>query len=109
MNDEQVKNKTDILRETLANAIQEALSEAGEEILLNKWVFVADLIIDGDRTLVPVWDGNMDALDIESLLAPAYRMAQNITDMHTIGIAAEALEYIGEVPEEDDEDEDEDD
>lgn len=95
MNDEQVKSKALILREKLALAIQEALSESGEEVLLNKWVFITDLLIDGERRTVPVWDSNIDAVDLESMLGPAYRMATNITDMHTVGIPAEALDYLG--------------
>lgn len=108
MMDEEELSKTDVLRSALSKATQEALSEVGEEVLLNKWVFVADLIIDGDRTLMPLWDENMDAIDIEAVLAPAYRMSQNITDLYTIGVAAGALDHIGQDLE-DDEDEDEDD
>ena len=47
----------------------------------------------------------MDAIDVEALLAPAYRMSQNITDMFTIGVAAEALDYFGSDAEDEDEDE----
>ena len=94
MNEEE--SKTETLRKALTGAIQEALSETGEEVLLNKWVFVGDL---------PVWDENMDAIDVEALLAPAYRMSQNITDMFTIGVAAEALDYFGSDAEDEDEDE----
>ena len=104
MIDESDLSKTDILRQALTKATQEALSEVGDEVLLNKWVFVADLIIDGERTLMPIWDVNMDAIDIEAVLAPAYRMSQSITDMFTVGVAAEALDSIGMI--EDDEDED---
>lgn len=104
MIDESDLSKTDILRQALTKATQEALSEVGDEVLLNKWVFVADLIIDGERTLMPIWDVNMDAIDVEAVLAPAYRMSKNITDMFTVGVAAEALDSIGML--EDDEDED---
>lgn len=103
---EQEKSKTDQLRETLSKAVQEALSEAGEEVLLNKWVFVGDLIIDGERTLMPVWDENMDAIDVEAVLAPAYRISKNITDMFTVGVGAGALDYFGAIVDEDDEDDD---
>lgn len=105
MIDESDLSKTDILRQALTKATQEALSEVGDEVLLNKWVFVADLIIDGERTLMPIWDVNMDAIDVEAVLAPAYRMSKNITDMFTVGVAAEALDSIGML---EDEDEDED-
>lgn len=43
------------------------------------------------------------------MLGPAYRMATNITDMHTVGIPAEALDYLGYDDDEDGEDEYEDD
>lgn len=109
MMDEEELSKTDVLRSALSKATQEALSEVGEEVLLNKWVFVADLIIDGDRTLMPLWDENMDAIDIEAVLAPAYRMSQNITDLYTIGVAAGALDRIGQELEDDEDEEDEDD
>ena len=107
MMDESDLSKTDILRQALTKATQEALSEVGDEVLLNKWVLVADLIIDGERTLMPIWDVNMDAIDIEAVLAPAYRMSQSITDMFTVGVAAEALDSISMI-EDDEEDEDED-
>ena len=104
MTDEYDLSKADILRQALTKATQEALSEVGDEVLLNKWVFVADLIIDGERTLMPIWDENMDAIDIEAVLAPAYRMSKNITDMFTVGVAAGALDAIN--MSDDDEDED---
>ena len=107
MIDESDLSKADILRQALTKATQEALSEAGDEVLLNKWVFVADLIIDGERTLMPIWDVNMDAIDIEAVLAPAYRMSKSITDMSTVGVAAEALDSISMI-DDDEEDEDED-
>lgn len=103
MNEEDL-SKTDVLRSALTKATQEALSEVGEEVLLNKWVFVADLIIDGERTLMPLWDENMDAIDVEAVLAPAYRMSKNITDIFTIGVAAGALDHLS--LEEDDEEDD---
>ena len=103
--DESDLSKTDILRQALTKATQEALSEVGDEVLLNKWVFVADLIIDGERTLMPIWDENMDAIDIEAVLAPAYRMSKNITDIFTVGVAAGALDAIS-MSDEKDEDED---
>lgn len=107
MNEDEL-SKTDALRSALSKATQEALSEVGEEVLLNKWVFVADLIIDGERTLMPLWDENMDAIDVEAILAPAYRISKNITDMYTVGVAAGALDYLGQ-EQEDDEDFEEDD
>ncbi len=107
MMDEYDLSKADILRQALTKATQEALSEVGDEVLLNKWVFVADLIIDGERTLMPIWDENMDAIDIEAVLAPAYRMSKNITDMFTVGVAAGALDAIS-MMDDDEEDEDED-
>lgn len=107
MTDEYDLSKADILRQALTKATQEALSEVGDEVLLNKWVFVADLIIDGERTLMPIWDENMDAIDIEAVLAPAYRMSKNITDMFTVGVAAGALDAIN-MSDDDEEGEDED-
>ena len=107
MTDEYDLSKADILRQALTKATQEALSEVGDEVLLNKWVFVADLIIDGERTLMPIWDENMDAIDIEAVLAPAYRMSKNITDMFTVGVAAGALDAIS-MMDDDEEGEDED-
>lgn len=107
MMDEYDLSKSDILRQALTKATQEALSEVGDEVLLNKWVFVADLIIDGERTLMPIWDENMDAIDIEAVLAPAYRMSKNITDMFTVGVAAGALDAIS-MMDDDEEGEDED-
>lgn len=101
MIDESDLSKTDILRQALTKATQEALSEVGDEVLLNKWVFVADLIIDGERTLMPIWDVNMDAIDVEAVLAPAYRMSQSITDIFTVGVAAEALDSISMIEDED--------
>lgn len=106
MSNEEELSKTDVLRQALSKATQEALSEVGEEVLLNKWVFVADLIIDGERTLMPVWDENMDAIDIEAVLAPAYRMSKNITDMFTVGVGAGALDYLGDIPDDEAEDDD---
>lgn len=104
MTDEYDLSKADILRQALTKATQEALSEVGDEVLLNKWVFVADLIIDGERTLMPIWDENMDAIDIEAVLAPAYRMSKNITDMFTVGVAAGALDAINMADDDEDED-----
>ena len=104
MMDEYDLSKADILRQALTKATQEALSEVGDEVLPNKWVFVADLIIDGERTLMPIWDENMDAIDIEAVLAPAYRMSKSITDMFTVGVAAEALDSISLVDDDEDED-----
>lgn len=104
MTDEYDLSKADILRQALTKATQEALSEVGDEVLLNKWVFVADLIIDGERTLMPIWDENMDAIDIEAVLAPAYRMSKNITDMFTVGVAAGALDAINMTDDDEDED-----
>lgn len=101
------ESKSQILKQVLTSAIQEALSEAGEEVLLNKWVFVGDLILDGERTLMPVWDESMDAIDIESVLTPAARLAQNYTDMFTVGIGSDTLDMLG-TDEEDEEDEEDD-
>lgn len=97
------KSKSQILQQVLTSAIQEALSEAGEEVLLNKWVFVGDLILDGERTLMPVWDESMDAIDIEAVLSPAARLARSYTDMFTVGIGSDTLDLLGS---EDDGDED---
>lgn len=97
------ESKTQALQQALTSAIQEALSEAGEEVLLNKWVFVGDLILDGERTLMPVWEANMDAIDIEAVLSPAARLAQSYTDLFTVGIGSDALDLLGT---EEDEEED---
>lgn len=107
MINEEGLSKTDVLRKALTKATQEALSEVGDEVLLNKWVFVGDLIIDGERTLVPLWDESMDAIDIEAVLAPAYRLSQSITDMYTIGVSAGALDMLGAEDDEGDEEDDE--
>lgn len=104
MNEEEVKAEN--LKNSLRNTLQDALKDSGEEVLLNRWVFVADMLIDGNRIILPIWDDGMDAIDIESILAPAYRTAKMVTDEATIGLTAGAVGYL-HISQDDDEDEDE--
>ena len=77
------RERTAHLREIITEAVQDALTEMGEEVLLSRWVFVGDMIVDDNRTMVTLWDDSMHPMDAEAILAPATRMAKNLADAHT--------------------------
>lgn len=88
--------KAEKVRESIASAIHNAFEEDVEaEVLLNKWAFVADVLIDGERARVTVWDESVHPMDLESLIRPTLRMAEEMSDMYSIGQSSGTLDSVG--------------
>ena len=108
------ETRTAELQRAIQIALNDALADGAEEILLNQWVFVVDVLVDGTRCIIPVWDDGMDPIDVEAMLAPAYRMSKDITNSTVIGMNAKYLDTPGILsmanePEEDEDETDDDD
>lgn len=105
------QTKAERVQRALSAAIHEAFDdeEGNVEVLLNKWVFVSDLIIDGERMIMTVWDESIHPLEAESLLRPALRLSEKMADSFSVGLSSEYLGSFDINADDDDFDMDEDD
>lgn len=99
-------SKAERVQRALSAAINEAFANETNEVLLNKWIFVTDLIIDGERLIVTVWDDGIHPLEAESLLRPALRLAEGAADSFTVATNAGLLDEFGIADDADMEDDD---